>query len=81
MNFDLIGEIKKYIKNDRINYAVLIDGEWGSGKTYFIKRNYIDKHPDTTLYISLYGLKSKDEINKKIYYEIINKSIKRLLQH
>ena len=41
MNDYLIKEIKKYIANDRINYAVLIDGEWGSGKTYFIKEELI----------------------------------------
>ena len=27
-----------YLKNDKSNQAILIDGEWGSGKTFFIKR-------------------------------------------
>lgn len=31
-------EILRYIKDQTYNYAVLIDGEWGSGKTYFVKR-------------------------------------------
>ena len=30
-------EILRYLKDDSYNYAVLIDGEWGSGKTYFVK--------------------------------------------
>ena len=31
-------EILRYIKDQTYNYAVLIDGEWGSGKTYFVKK-------------------------------------------
>lgn len=31
-------EILRYIKDRTYNYAVLIDGEWGSGKTYFVKK-------------------------------------------
>ena len=30
-------EIFRYIQDESYNYAVLIDGEWGSGKTYFAK--------------------------------------------
>ena len=31
-----------YLKNDKSNQAILIDGEWGSGKTFFIKENLIN---------------------------------------
>lgn len=37
----IIEFIKKYINNTSYNYAVLIDGSWGSGKTYFIKNKLI----------------------------------------
>lgn len=26
-----------YVQNDKTKQAILIDGDWGSGKTYFIK--------------------------------------------
>ena len=87
MNLDLIEELKKYIKNDRINYAVLIDGEWGSGKTYFIKEELIPKLNEDIvnngnkptleykkpLYISLYGVDSLDSISAQIYLQITGK--------
>ena len=28
--------IAEYLKNPRAEYAVMIDGDWGSGKTYFL---------------------------------------------
>lgn len=28
--------IAEYLKNPKAEYAVMIDGEWGSGKTYFL---------------------------------------------
>ena len=87
MNFDLIEELKKYIKNDRINYAVLIDGEWGSGKTYFIKEelipqlngeikkngNKMSSEYKKPLYISLYGVDSLDSVSAQIYLQITGK--------
>lgn len=29
-------EVLRYIDDSLYNYAILLDGEWGSGKTYFI---------------------------------------------
>ena len=50
-----------YLKNDKSNQAILIDGEWGSGKTFFIKENIIseikEKLTDVPVYyVSLYGI-------------------------
>lgn len=87
MKLDLIEEIKNYIKNDRINYAVLIDGEWGSGKTYFIKEELIPKLNEeiknngnkptieykSPIYISLYGVDSLDSISAQMYLQITGK--------
>lgn len=61
---------KEYINNPKMQYAILLNGNWGSGKTYFIKKKFIKKSK-SILYISLYGIKNKDEITKKIYYAII----------
>ena len=46
------------------DYAVLINGHWGAGKTFFIKKFLKDK--DDFIYISLYGLSSIDEIYTRI---------------
>lgn len=81
---EIIQVIKSYIDEKLYNYAVMIDGEWGSGKTYFVKEvlipqlNKIEKakkieneeyKPRKFLYISLYGMKSVDDISKQIYME------------
>lgn len=29
-------EVLHYLKDESYQYAILIDGEWGSGKTYFV---------------------------------------------
>lgn len=42
LNEDAItAEIMSYVKNRIYNYAVLIDGDWGTGKTYFIQKSII----------------------------------------
>ena len=35
---DLKDVIDDYLKNEFINYAILIKGEWGSGKIFFVKK-------------------------------------------
>jgi predicted KAP-like P-loop ATPase len=32
---DLVESILDYIRADYTDYAIMINGEWGSGKTYF----------------------------------------------
>lgn len=34
---EIINIILKYIDENIYNYAVMIDGEWGCGKTYFVR--------------------------------------------
>ena len=47
-----------YLKNDKSNQAILIDGEWGSGKTFFVKEKVIpkikEKLKDVPIYMFLY---------------------------
>ena len=62
--------IYEYLKNTKINYAIMINGEWGSGKTFFVKKNIIKRYSNS-LYISLYGVSSIDKLSEKIYLEII----------
>ena len=67
---DLKNVIDDYLKNKLINYAILIKGEWGSGKTFFVKKNVVKRY-DNALYISLYGISSIDKFSEKIYLEIM----------
>jgi len=52
----------KKIKNPQ--YAVLLKGKWGSGKTHFINKykEHLDNIEQRYIYISLYGVTSYDEI-------------------
>lgn len=51
------------------DYSLLVDGPWGTGKTYLIKK-FIDgrgaKEEDRPLYISLYGIKDVEELDSEI---------------
>ena len=70
----IIDILTDYIKNPKMNYAILLDGEWGSGKTYFIK-NKFEKDNKNVIYIPLYGIKNREDIDKKIYYKILEKNM------
>lgn len=80
MNSDLLNKLINYVNNNRVNYAVLIDGEWGSGKTYFIKEQFIptllnnkEENSKKPIYISLYGVETLDSISAEIYLQITGK--------
>lgn len=53
-----------------LDYAVLIDGPWGSGKTHLI-RGFLDDHEDVRpLYVSLYGLTNVSQIEDEFYRQL-----------
>ena len=65
--------IKQYFENKSTDYAVMISGEWGSGKTYFLKNeiySYLLNEKYRPIYISLIGLKDEDKLEKKIFEKI-----------
>lgn len=81
---DIVSIVIKYIDENLYNYAVMIDGDWGCGKTYFVKEYLIDKIEQNEtekkkkdedynikriVYISLYGVKSVDEVSKQVFME------------
>lgn len=52
------------------HYGVLLDGPWGIGKTYLVKRylqHKFGEDRDKYVYISLFGLSSLDEIDDALY--------------
>lgn len=55
-----------YLNLNEPQYAVLLSGKWGSGKTHFI-RTFKNDHANINLIqISLFGLKSKEDIHRRI---------------
>lgn len=82
---EIINIILKYIDENIYNYAIMIDGEWGCGKTYFVREalipaiaKYEEVKPEEKkrkiIYTSLYGVNSVDEISKQI---IVNTYLER----
>ena len=39
----IIKILKEYIESKNTDYAVLIDGNWGCGKTFFVENSIIKK--------------------------------------
>ncbi len=67
---ELVESILDYVRADYTDYAVMINGEWGSGKTYFWNnkvRNKIEsmKLNRSILYNNIYVIVSEFQILKK----------------
>lgn len=70
---DFYNIIGNYIQSDE-TYAIQIDGDWGIGKTYFIKNNvsnYFLKDNKKFVYFSLYGFDDFTELKRELLFKII----------
>ncbi len=87
---DLVESILDYIRSDYTDYAIMINGEWGSGKTYFwnhkikpkIESMQLNGKQYTAIYMSLYGISNLEEISKKIFIEttqLMDKNLKKFM--
>lgn len=79
---EIIKVLLDYVKDERYKQAILIDGEWGSGKTYFVKEKLFKALKEqmagrSVLYISLYGIDSVNQILDEIYSETIGEFIEK----
>ena len=72
---EIVNAVRYYIQDENAKYAILIDGEWGSGKTYLYENhlvNEIDSNemgkndPKYNVYISLYGISTLDSLAKQL---------------
>jgi hypothetical protein len=88
---ELVESILDYVRADYTDYAIMINGEWGSGKTHFWNnkvRNKIESlrlngKKYTTIYMSLYGISNLEEISKKIFIEttqLMDKNMKKYME-
>ena len=89
---DLVESILNYIRSDYTDYAVMINGEWGSGKTHFwnnkvrkkIESMQLNGRRYTTIYMSLYGISNLEEISKKIFIEttqLMDKNLRKFMNN
>ena len=89
---DLVESILDYIRADYTDYAIMINGEWGSGKTYFwnnkirnkIETMQLNGKRYKTIYMSLYGISNLEEISKKIFIEttqLMDKNLKKYMDN
>ena len=87
---DLVESILDYIRSEYTDYAIMINGEWGSGKTYFwnhkirprIESMQVNGKRLTAIYMSLYGISNLEEISKKIFIEttqLMDKNLKKYM--
>lgn len=63
---EIIKEIKNYMKNP-LKAALLLEGNWGCGKTYFVQNKL--KEIDT-IYVSLYGINSLSNLTFQVICQI-----------
>lgn len=75
MDKQLIDIVQEYIRNKNDISAIMINGDWGSGKTYFIKHKLKNK-VENLIYVSLYGIRTTEELNEKMCYAILNTETK-----
>ena len=87
---ELVESILDYVRSDYTDYAIMLNGEWGSGKTYFwenkirnkIETMQLNGKKYTTIYMSLYGISNLEEISKKIFIEttqLMDKNLKKYM--
>lgn len=79
---ELNNYIKHYLEEDKTNTAIMLTGEWGSGKTYYVENvlaPFLKKDNDKNrcIIISLYGLEKISDINKSIYMELRMKVLEK----
>lgn len=77
--------IIQYVEQPNTDYAFMLTGPWGSGKTYFWKHVVVPRLDSmkssasgerAVLFISLYGLKDVDEIRKAFLSQLSPKLVK-----
>ena len=76
---ELTEYIRHYLENDKTKSAIMLSGEWGTGKSHFVQNVLIPelvKDGDSRcVVVSLYGLQAIPEISKSIYLEMRAKAL------
>lgn len=69
---DILEGTKNYITSSNYQYSIFINGEWGVGKTYFVRNTLRAKLPKNIrfVYVSLFGITSIQELDEKVSTEL-----------
>lgn len=72
----IIDQVKVYVNEDKSDYAIMINGSWGCGKTYFIKNeltySIYDETHKPNIYISLFGINSIEDLYDLVAINILD---------
>jgi len=65
----------KYLEEPHSDYAIILNGEWGSGKTHYLKNHFKefikDKNAESNvIYVSLFGITDIHDLNKRILIQL-----------
>lgn len=72
---EIVDAVISYVRDENAKYAILIDGTWGSGKTYLYENYLVDaidsvevgkNERKQNVYSSLYGISSIDSLAKQL---------------
>ena len=67
---DIVEQIVEYVMEDRFTQAIMLDGAWGAGKTYFVKNILMpalqEKCDKRIICMSLYGVTDKEQLKQDI---------------
>lgn len=78
---NIIKSINNYVNKKDSDYAILLDGVWGTGKTFFIKNIFPKEYQNDTkkelnyIYISAAGINDIEQFINDIYYSLTIKKL------
>ena len=80
-NTELTKFIQHYLEKDKTKSAIMLSGEWGTGKSHYIQNELVPELQvdgvNRCVTVSLYGMKTVTEISKSIYLELRVKLLRR----
>lgn len=76
INDKLLDGLSNYVSSDD-QFAVMIDGPWGSGKTYFLKNTVIPyfRNERKVVYFSMYGYESFEKLKSDLISRLFISSL------
>lgn len=78
-NNELNNYIQHYLERDKTKSAIMLTGDWGTGKSYYIQNElipFLQKNgKNNCVTVSLYALRAVSEISKEIYLDLRVKTL------
>lgn len=72
-----LNELYDFFSISKQKYKILIDGNWGIGKT-FVYNSFLKSKNNNKYYISLFGISSIEEVEKRIIQKVLFPRLKNL---